>query len=174
MKLVVRSVVMGLVFLALACSGPEWSGPAEKKAATVPAEDKIVAPALTDFACEISFVQPPSPELRVGGPGSRIRLKVTNSSRAAWPALLKTRSVINSVNVSYRWMKGTDYVLEGERALLTSDLGSGQSAELELLIRAPKDEGSYVLRVEPVQEAVAWFSNRTGCSVTAPVTVTPR
>jgi hypothetical protein len=45
MKFVARSMFVSLVCLTLACSRPEWSGPAEQKAATAPADDKIVAPA---------------------------------------------------------------------------------------------------------------------------------
>jgi hypothetical protein len=126
------------------------------------------APALTDLSCQISLVDVPS-EMKVGGQPAKITVKVVNSSAASWPAQLGGRNLLGSVNIAYHWNLNEKNVVEGQRALLSSDLATKQGADVQLEVKPPPEEGNYVLRVEPVQEAVAWFSERGGCKVEARV-----
>jgi hypothetical protein len=107
------------------------------------------------------------------GSATKIEVSVTNKSSAKWFATLSGRSGLNAVNVAYRWFQQGKQVIEGGRAMLEADLDPGASAKVELKIVAPNTPGSYVLKVEPVQEGVHWFTEAGGCKVEASVRVLP-
>ncbi len=134
------------------------------KPQSVPAVQQPPAgPKLTDFSCAISISGVPA-EIKLGGEYPVIKVKVTNKSKTAWPALLPGRSAINAVNLAYHWVQGDAPPQESSRALLTADVKPGQTVSAELPIReVPAKAGDYVLRVEPLQEAVGWFSGLDGC-----------
>ena len=125
-------------------------------------------PLLNDFSCQISLAGAPS-QLKVGGESEKITVKVVNDSAATWAAMLQGRNTIGVVNVAYHWSLDGQDVVEGERAFLKADLVSKQAANVELSVAPPPKEGNYVLRVEPVQEGVAWFSSLGGCKAEVPV-----
>jgi hypothetical protein len=127
-------------------------------------------PALTDFSCELLATDIPA-ELKVGAAPVVLHVKVTNKSKQNWSALLPDRGAFNATNLAYRWYSGKSVYKEGGRALLKSDLAPGESAAVELQVEVPKDPGNYRLQVEPVQEAVAWFSDKGGCKQEAEVKI---
>ena len=45
------------------------------------------------------------------------------------------------------------------RAVLTRDLAPGESVELPLTLIAPGTPGNYTLKIDAVQEGVAWFGD---------------
>lgn len=169
-------LILGGFFLSLwACGRKESSsGPGQEgqgKPAAQPASLPPAGPALTDFACALSTGSIPS-EMKVGS-ATKIEVSVTNKSSAKWFATLSGRSGLNAVNVAYRWFQQGKQVIEGGRAMLEADLDPGASAKVELKIVAPNTPGSYVLKVEPVQEGVHWFTEAGGCKVEASVRVLP-
>ncbi len=130
-------------------------------------------PALTEFSCDLVLVNPPA-SLKAGTDKVTFQVKMVNRSKAGetWPALLPGRSAIRAVNLASHWNHGEEWK-EGERTLLPADLKPGQSVELPLKLMPPATPGDYVLKVEPVQEAVAWFSGKGGCFKEVKVKVTP-
>jgi len=64
------------------------------------------------------------------------------------------------VNVSYHWStaSGANVLWDGARTPIGADLLSGQSVTVNAAVTAPTTGGSFVLKVDLVQEGVAWFS----------------
>ena len=82
---------------------------------------------------------------------------VSNTGVVTWPS-----AGPNPVHLSYHWLAadGSVVVWDGARALLPSDLAPGQSAVISVPVSSPDTTGSYVLRLDLVQEGVAWFSGQ--------------
>jgi N-acetylmuramoyl-L-alanine amidase len=77
------------------------------------------------------------------------------------------------VNLAYHWTSatGANVVWDGARTPLGGDLQSGQSVTLNPAITAPTTGGSYVLKLDLVQEGVSWFSLKGAQPGTMPVTL---
>lgn len=82
---------------------------------------------------------------------------VANTGAVTWPA-----AGANPVHVSYHWIAadGTVVVWDGARGVLPADIAPGQSAVVSVPVTSPEQLGSYILRIDLVQEGVAWFSGQ--------------
>jgi hypothetical protein len=80
---------------------------------------------------------------------------VTNTGTVTWPAAGPT-----PVHLSYHWLDATGRLVmwDGNRAALSSDIAPGQSAVVAITVASPPSVGPYRLRLDLVQEGVAWFS----------------
>ena len=105
------------------------------------------------------------------GPNS-FSVSVTNTGARAWSAAGPT-----PVHLSYHWltaagaMAGAVVVWDGARASLPADVAPGQSAVLALPVTAPSEAGSYFLRLDLVEEGVAWFSGQGVPTRDVPISV---
>jgi hypothetical protein len=88
------------------------------------------------------------------GPNS-FSVSLTNTGTATWPS-----GGPAPVHLSYHWLSsgGAVVVWDGARAALPADLAPGQSAVVSLPVVSPSVTGSYLLRLDLVQEGVSWFS----------------
>lgn len=178
MKKVTASLLGLPLLFAVACGQHESSGDlaphsAAASTAAVPPAPQLppAGSALTDFSCAISASDVPA-ELKLGGAYPKIKVKVTNKSKTPWPALLPGRSAVHAVNIAYHWIHGEDAPIESSRALLPADLGPGESVSVDLPIReVPATGGDYILKIEPLQEAVGWFSTLKGCKTETKVRI---
>ena len=77
------------------------------------------------------------------------------------------------VNLGYHWTtaSGANVVWDGARTPLGGDLLTGQSITVSPAITAPTAGGSYVLKLDLVQEGVAWFSTKGAATGNLPVTL---
>jgi len=109
-----------------------------------------------------------APARAANGELFEIPVSLRNTGTASWPRWGRTQ-----VSLSYHWMKDDETaVFDGERTRLPADLGAGQDLETTMTIRAPTEAGTYVLRLDPVREGVAWFSEHNGgtfCEATVEV-----
>jgi len=175
-KIIFYCILAVMLSLLVACGQGESGAPPKSEGATttttatVPAPPQPAGPALTEFKCELSAKGMPK-QLQVSSDKTIIEVSVTNKSSAKWFAFLAGRSIINSVRIGYQWWREKEMVVEGGRAELPSDLGPNETARVELEILPPKTPGTYTLRIEPVQEAIAWFADAGGCKVEATVKV---
>jgi hypothetical protein len=66
------------------------------------------------------------------------------------------------VNLAYHWTStsGANVVWDGSRTPLGGDLLTGQSVTVSAVVTAPTTGGSYLLKLDLVQEGVAWFSTK--------------
>src|SRR5947209_9360837 len=89
-----------------------------------------------------------------------VPLRVINQSPRTWPAAGKDGWYL--VTVANHWLdeEGEVIAIDDGRAPLPKDLGPGESAVVQLEVRAPDEPGSYGLEVDLVQEGVAWFGDR--------------
>jgi hypothetical protein len=77
------------------------------------------------------------------------------------------------VNLGYHWTSasGANVVWDGARTPLGGDLLTGQSVTVNAAVTAPTTGGSYVLKLDLVQEGVAWFSTKGAVTGTMAVTI---
>ena len=89
----------------------------------------------------------------VGAP-STVSVVLTNAGTTTWTAGGST-----PVHLSYHWLQnGAVVVWDGLRATLPGDVPSGASVTVSLPVQPPPKAGTYTLRIDLVQEGVAWFS----------------
>jgi hypothetical protein len=84
-------------------------------------------------------------------------VEVKNLSQHVWPSRGS-----NPVRLAYHWLNqdGGAIVFDGERTLLSCDLGPGNEVLLKSSVRVPEFPGSYVLEFDMVQEFVSWFKDK--------------
>ena len=122
--------------------------------------DKGIAPDDTptgvsvDFKAGYTFNATPQ---FTAGQTTTVPVTINNLGKGTFP-------VTNAypVNLGYHWTTpaGATLVWDGARTPLGADLGPGQSVTVNAAITAPRTGGSYVLKLDLVQEGVAWFSNK--------------
>jgi O-antigen ligase len=79
-------------------------------------------------------------------------------------------------HLSYRWFEASGsslspLPLEGERTRLAVSLEPGGTADVQAVVRAPREAGNYVLVWDMVHEHTTWFSDKTGLGVPVSVVV---
>ncbi len=89
-----------------------------------------------------------------------VPVSFTNTGSLTWPA-----AGSNPVRLSYHWRSGAcpggSYVVwDGPRATLSSNVATGQTANLTIGVVAPSVSGTYCLVYDLVREGVTWFSNQ--------------
>ena len=127
------------------------------------------------FKCTLES-QPLTDSTMRAGSMTKHEYRLTNQSTSAWPHQVDGNAPFYAVNLAYRWYKVKNpktALQEGPRAYLKEALAPGKASSLSLTIKAPQTPGEYLLRVEPVQEGVAWFKDRGGCDLEATVRVIP-
>jgi N-acetylmuramoyl-L-alanine amidase-like protein len=77
------------------------------------------------------------------------------------------------VNLSYHWTSatGANLLWDGARTPIGADLLAGQSVTVNAKVIAPTTGGNFVLKVDLVQEGVAWFSAKGAATGNIPVTM---
>ncbi len=103
------------------------------------------------------------------GTEASLAVMLTNTGVRAWPA-----AGANPVRLASHWLArdGTVVVWDGARASFTADLPPGASVTLSLPITPPASTGAYTLRLDLVQEGIAWFSQQDAAPRDLPYTVT--
>jgi len=96
-------------------------------------------------------------------------VKLTNTSSFAWPAGGTT-----PVHLSYHWTDGSGatVVWDGQRTALPADVPVGTTVTVQAAIATPQTAGTYLLRLDLVQEGVAWFSGKGVATANVTVAVT--
>jgi hypothetical protein len=104
-----------------------------------------------------------------------VPVRVTNLGHEVWPAVGRAGGSLR-VSMSYQWYDESGRRLEArtaDRSLLPRDLGPGETAELEVQVRAPERPGRYRLVLTPVQDDVAWFDEKGAGGADFSVVVAP-
>jgi len=85
------------------------------------------------------------------------KFRIKNTGQLDW-----NRGGENPFYMSYHWLDFETkkmVVFDGERTLLTVDtVYSGQEIEMDVKIKSPSKQGSYILQVDMVHEGKTWFS----------------
>jgi len=118
-----------------------------------------VSRSVHDYVATITFTAPP-PSTFKANEQITFKLLVTNSGQARWPAAgaPETKGI---VRLGAHLLAADEEELnwDGGRATLPRDLDPGESAEIEFVLRAPIDPGSYIIEFDMVAEHVTWFED---------------
>jgi hypothetical protein len=109
-------------------------------------------------------------EFRAGVAG-RARLRLENAGTAAW----RSRGS-EGVQLAYHWLDplGNPIVWDGLRRAFSSPVAPGATAELEVVVEAPRPPGEYRLAFDLVEEHRFWFQELGSWPLELPVVVRPR
>ena len=110
-----------------------------------------VTESVTSASYDTSFV----PRSVTAGASFVAKVALTNTSRTTWPA-----SGAAAVELSYHWVDATGMtvVSDGVRTALPRDVPSGMTVTVDMNVVAPPVRGSYLLRVDLMQEGDGYFS----------------
>ncbi|MDO8506483.1 MAG: N-acetylmuramoyl-L-alanine amidase, partial [Candidatus Limnocylindria bacterium] len=108
--------------------------------------------------------------LGVTGALATVPVTVTNTSNFSWSS-----AATNPINLGYHWYdaNGAAVVWDGMRTKLAGAVGPGQSQTVQASLQFPSAPGSYSLRLDLVQEGVAWFSQKGVPTGNVGATVSP-
>ncbi|MDR3541814.1 MAG: hypothetical protein P4L69_12725 [Desulfosporosinus sp.] len=94
-------------------------------------------------------------------PGQTLSIYVTvkNTGNFIWP-----NAGSNPVHMSYHILDANkmSVINDGLRGILPKDLYPGQKVTMPLQMKAPEQQGRYIVQVDMVQEGVAWFVEKSG------------
>lgn len=112
-----------------------------------------------DYVARLEFIGD-APHAAEPGAELTFRVRATNSGRAAWPALA-SRQEKGTVRLGAHLLHADEEEAEWNwgRADLKHDLGPGETAELEFIVRAPAQPGDYIIEFDMVAEHVTWFED---------------
>ncbi len=112
------------------------------------------------------------------GPGSRLRVKVTNTGCVIWPAARKgdAGEPEQEFSLAYQVFQqdsrgGLQPVQESPHVGLPHAVSPGESIEMELPIWPIQTPGEYMMKVDMVREHVTWFGKRSDSAIKLPVRV---
>jgi hypothetical protein len=115
------------------------------------------------LAVRFEAVPPPAPQ---AGTRSLVAIPLENAGSLPWR---------NGIFVSYHWLdeRGNPIVWDGLRTA-APPLAPGETATVDVMLRAPIPPGRYVLAFDVVAERRAWLSELGSEMLTAEITVAPR
>ncbi|HVF56288.1 MAG TPA: DUF1698 domain-containing protein [Pyrinomonadaceae bacterium] len=102
-----------------------------------------------------------APEKCRPGEDLTFRIRVENAGLVRWPARGETETDRGAVHLGSHLLLADEEELAWDfgRARLPRDLGPGESASLDIRLRAPDAPGSFVVEFDMVVEHVAWFED---------------
>ena len=123
---------------------------------------KAVSPGTVSvtWCCTKTFgamYQPQISTLATSGTLQSVPITLTNTGNFLWPA-----AGANPVHLAYHWIDaaGNAAVWDGLRSSLATDVAPGTAQTIQATVQVPTTPGTYTLKWDLVQEAVAWFSGK--------------
>ncbi len=100
-------------------------------------------------------------------------VRVENTGREPWPTPHRA-DVKYTVRLGNHWLDaaGSMYQEDDARTPLPRGLAPGEALELPIVVNLPNEPGEYILELDMVQEAVAWFGHHGSPTVRLPARVT--
>jgi SAM-dependent methyltransferase len=123
------------------------------------------------FRARVTLLDPPA--TLTAGASAVVHTRVENASDTPWPSH-GSAVVARAIDLGNHWLDATGrlLVVDDGRSVLPGDLGPGDAVEFPLAVKAPTTPGDYLLEVDLVQEAVAWFGSKGSPTARTPVRVT--
>ncbi len=84
-------------------------------------------------------------------------INVTNTGQTQWPADSEDPQKIGVVRLAMRFQQGYEIVWEEQRFTLPCDVSPGQTVTMPVLLRVPREAGSYHLYIGMTDEGYDWF-----------------
>jgi hypothetical protein len=88
-----------------------------------------------------------------------LRVMLKNQSNVIWPGQQPEWKYQVTVGNTWFAENGARLAELDRRVVLSRDLAPGESVELPLTLTTPAQPGNYTLRIDAVQEGVAWFGD---------------
>ena len=136
-----------------------------------------IAGPLPDNAFKAQLTLPDPPTKLRAGQKETVQVRLKNASQVFWWArgaeFNDRPDNMFYIAAGNRWLKpdGSLVTNMDGRYGISANLKPGEETEVPLGITAPKEPGEYILEVDLVQEAVAWFSDKGSPTARAKVTV---
>jgi tRNA (mo5U34)-methyltransferase len=101
------------------------------------------------------------------------RVEVENVGLAPWPASGAAGTGKGAIHLGSHLLRQTEEEVEWDygRASLPRDLMPGDTTELQLTVRLPKNPGRYILEFDMVAEHVTWFEDHGSGTLRHEITV---
>jgi hypothetical protein len=111
------------------------------------------------FLADLKLIDAPACIYRASAEQT-FRLRVTNLGETRWPAGSDAATGAGAVYLGSHLLRETEEEVEWDyaQARLPRDLDPGETAEIELTIRA-KTPGRYILEFDMVAEHITWFED---------------
>ena len=111
-------------------------------------------------------------KFRAGRPES-LDVVVRNTGNSVWPALTRNNREAFKVRLGNHWLNagGQIVVFDDGRSELPFDIEPEAEAKVELWVKPPTNPGNYIVEIDMVQEAVAWFAQKGSKTLKVKVTV---
>ncbi|HWN10800.1 MAG TPA: hypothetical protein VNO50_16290 [Pyrinomonadaceae bacterium] len=144
--------------------------------AVLPSSLKAKSEALPENAFRARMQAENMPATLPAGATTTISVLVKNVSGALWPAVGEPGTDQYAVVLRNRWLRsdGTVVNYEDDLTRLPYDLEPGDTAGVQLKVKAPETPGQYVLELDVVEERVTWFGDKGSERLTFNVIVGPR
>lgn len=164
-KVLVFPALFSSMFL-IGCSGQQ-STAATTQPSIQASVASVSAQPLTNFSQRITASNLPH-QMKVGE-AVVLPITITNTGTQMWPA--DGTDSPKLVDFSYRWFDNKGKFVSNTSVTILHNLVPGESLATKVEIKAPEQAGNYVLRLGMVQETIAWFDDKGGKSLNAPVTI---
>ena len=167
---VVAGIALGALFVGLVIARPDVT----RRSAGIPAAaaiqdtiaragDQVLARKTVTVAHIVlpelgaGYDHTTTPAAAIAGAEMPVEVRITNTGLRPWSA-----GGEQPVRLGYHWFdaNGNTVLWDGARAALSSDVPSGESATVNVRVRAPSANGTYTLAWDLVQDGTSWFSDR--------------
>jgi len=117
---------------------------------------------MPDGGFRASFTGYPASIRAIGGSRVSVPVTIQNVSECAWPSR-GDRELRFLVHLGNHWLtpEGETVVWDDRRQALPYDLPPNASIQTDISVTAPLAAGKYILELDMVQEAVAWFKHKS-------------
>lgn len=164
---IVAGIAFGVLFVAVAAAQPDVTRPGAQVSAsamedaTARAGDQVLARKSSTAAhilipeLDARYNHTTTPAAMVAAAQMAVEIGITNTGLRPWPA-----GGDHPVRLGYHWYdaNGNTVLWDGVRAAFAADVLSARSVTLDVNVRAPSTNGTYVLTWDLVQEGLGWFS----------------
>lgn len=113
-----------------------------------------------DYVASLAFEDPAPPNLCKPGAPITFHVRATNTGRTRWPALGKPETK-GIVRLGAHLLRADEEEVEWDagRAALPHDVAPGHSAQIDFVMNAPAQPGSYIIEFDMVAEHLTWFED---------------
>jgi SAM-dependent methyltransferase len=147
----------GLVVFQIPSARTEWN------------DSVVSAVALPEDAYRAELSCPDPPTVLECSSRTAITVVAKNLSEHTW--LASTQGLGLAVANHWNDSDGVQTVQDDGRAYLPREIPGGDSVSVDVTVTAPSTPGSYLLEIDMVHEAVAWFAQLGSQTLTLPVTI---
>ena len=108
-----------------------------------------------DFTCYPAIIR------AVGGSQVSVPVTIQNVGGCVWPSVGDPAGYTRSISATIGSLRGQTVIWDDSRQRLPHDLAPYAEIQMVIDVTAPLVGGKYILELDMVQEAVAWFKQKS-------------